>query len=230
MLVINQTEFLLMIPPTAEESVPYGININIKSDCGDKDTTMYFQLPIGNDVIEQRYSNVLGLIKDPRFDGLTLSDFQWYRTSDSTALAGQVSSTLNMYDIPAENFENDAFYVCYTINKGQTDQRRTCACAKAFDENIKQHEFETNPDSLLITATYSILESGKVFVNANYEGKKDIECFAQWINASGNIYKDMKFTIPDGGCTIDAPTESGLYLLRVSTDGKNRSFKFIINK
>ncbi len=230
MLVINQTEFLLMIPPTAEESVPYGININIKSDCGDKDTTMYFQLPIGNDVIEQRYSNVLGLIKDPRFDGLTLSDFQWYRTSDSTALAGQVSSTLNMYDIPAENFENDAFYVCYTINKGQTDQRRTCACAKAFDENIKQHEFETNPDSLLITATYSILESGKVFVNANYEGKKDIECFAQWINASGNIYKDMKFTIPDGGCTIDAPTESGLDLLRVSTDGKNRSFKFIINK
>ena len=228
MLVINQTEFLLMIPATAEESVPYGINIHIESDCGNKDTTMLFQLPIGNDVIAQRYNNVLGLIKDPRFEGLTLSDFQWYRTSDSTALAGQVSAVLNMYDIPGEDFSNDAFYVCYTINKGQADERRTCACAKAFEENIKEHAFETNPDSMMITATYSYIHGDKIFVNANYNGKTDIECYAQWINASGNIYKDMKFTIPDGGCTIDTPDEAGLYLLRVCTDGKNRSFKFII--
>lgn len=227
MLTITPTEFVLTIPSTAVESTPYGIDIHIKSDCGDKDTTMLFQLPIGNDVITQRYTNVLGLIKDPRFDGLTLSDFQWYRTSDSTALAGQVSAVLNMYDIPGENFEDDAFYVCYTINKGMADERRTCACAKAFDpNNTDEHAFES--DSLSITATYSYIHGDKIFVNADYKGQTDIECYAQWITSSGNIYKDMKFTIPDGGCTIDTPDEAGLYLLRVSTDGKNRSFKFII--
>lgn len=228
MLTITPTEFVLNIPSTAVESTPYGIDIHIKSDCGDKDTTMLFQLPIGNDVITQRYSNVLGLIKDPRFDGLTLSDFQWYRTSDSTALAGQVSAVLNMYDIPNEDFTNDAFYVCYTINKGQADERRTCACAKAFEANTKEHEFEPNLDGLTITATYSYLHGDKIFVNADYNGKTDIECYAQWINASGKVYQDMKFNIPDGGCTIDTPAEPGLYLLRVCTDGKNRSFKFII--
>ena len=228
MLTITPTEFVLNIPSTAVESTPYGIDIHIKSDCGDKDTTMLFQLPIGNDVITQRYSNVLGLIKDPRFDGLTLSDFQWYRTSDSTALAGQVSAVLNMYDIPNEDFTNDAFYVCYTINKGQADERRTCACAKAFEASTKEHEFEPNLDGLTITATYSYLHGDKIFVNADYNGKTDIECYAQWINASGKVYQDMKFNIPDGGCTIDTPAEPGLYLLRVCTDGKNRSFKFII--
>lgn len=228
MLIITPTEFVLTIPSTAEESTPYGIDIHIKSDCGDKDTTMLFQLPIGNDVIAQRYTNVLGLTTDPRFEGLTLSDFQWYRTSDSTAIAGQISAVLNMYDIPGEDFANDAFYVCYTINKGMTDERRTCACAKAFDPNTAEHQFETNPDSLLITATYSYIHGDKIFVNADYKGQTDIECYAQWITSSGNIYKDMKFTIPDGGCTIDTPDEAGLYLLRVSTDGKNRSFKFII--
>lgn len=226
MLTIMPTEFVLTIPATALESTPYGITVQIKSDCGDKDTTMIFQLPIGNDVITQRYSNVLGLIKDPRFDGLTLSDFQWYRTSDSTALAGQVSAVLNMYDIPNEDFTNDAFYVCYTINKGQEDERRTCACAKAFEANSKPHEFVS--EELSITATYSYIHGDKIFVNADYNGKTDIECYAQWINASGKVYKDMKFNIPDGGCTIDTPNEPGLYLLRVCTDGKNRSFKFII--
>lgn len=226
MLTITPTEFTLTIPSTAEASVPYGIDIHIKSDCGDKDTTMLFQLPIGNDVITQRYSNVLGLTKDPRFDGLTLSDFQWYRTSDSTAIAGQVSAVLNMYDIPGENFEDDAFYVCYTINKGMADERRTCACAKAFVANSNQHTFEV--DNLSITATYSYIAGDKIFVNADWNGQTDIECYAQWINASGKVYQDMKFNIPDGGCTIDTPAEPGLYLLRVYTDGKNRSFKFII--
>lgn len=214
----------------AEPGVPYGIIISIDSDCGDTIVTLPFQLPVGNDVITQRYSNVLGLLKDhPQFAGLTLSDFQWFRVSDSTALEGQISSNLNMYDIPLEDYKNDEFYVCYTINKGQADERYTCACAKGFGDPEKEHEFEANPESLIITAGYDIQED-KVFVNANWGGKKDIECYAQWITASGNIYGDLKFSIPDGGCTIPTPNENGLYLLRVVTDGKSRSFKFIINK
>lgn len=229
-LTITPNYFELKLSGTnAEPGVVYGITIEIDSDCGDTIATLPFELPIGNDVITQRYNNVLGLLDDSRFAGKTLSEFQWYRASDSTAIEGQISSNLNMYDLPGAVYSKDEFYVCYTINKGKSDEHRTCACAKGFDTSKKEHEFEANPDSLIVTANYDIKED-KIFVNANWGGKKDIECYAQWITASGNIYGDLKLNIPDGGCTIPTPNANGLYLLRVYTDGKNRSFKFIINK
>jgi hypothetical protein len=189
---------------------------------------MRFMVSYDNDVIDQRYDDVLGL-KTASFTGKTLSDFQWYRTSDSTAIPGQVSAVLNFYDIPYGGDIDETYYVCFTINKGQTSEVKTCACAKAFNTNGQQHQFA--PDSvggLTITATYSILAGDKVFVNANYGGKSDIECYAQWITPNGKVYQDLQFTIPDGGCTIDTPKETGLYLLRVYTDGKSRSFKILI--
>ena len=229
-LTIKPGYFELHIPDNAEPGVKYGITIDIKSDCGDTTAVLPFRLPVGNDVIAQRYNNVLGLLKDhPQFKGLTLSDFQWYRASDSTAIEGQVSSNLNMYDLPKDSYKNESFYVCYYINKGLADETYTCACAKMFGEDASEHSFEVNPDSLIITANYDYKDN-KIFVNANYRGEKDIECYAQWITASGNIYGDLKFDIPDGGCTIPTPNENGLYLLRVVTDGKSRSFKFVINK
>lgn len=229
-LTIKPGYFELHIPDNAEPGVKYGITIDIKSDCGDTTAVLPFRLPVGNDVIAQRYNNVLGLLKDhPQFKGLTLSDFQWYRVSDSTAIEGQVSSNLNMYDLPKDSYKHESFYVCYYINKGLADETYACACAKMFGEDASEHSFEVNPDSLIITANYDYKDN-KIFVNANYKGEKDIECYAQWITASGNIYGDLKFDIPDGGCTIPTPNENGLYLLRVVTDGKSRSFKFVINK
>ena len=226
---ITPTNFLINIPAEAKSGVPYGITIDIESNCGDTTATMFFSLPVGNDVIDQRYSNVLGILKDHKdLKGMTLSEFQWYRKSDSTAIEGQISSNLNMYDLPVEQYKNDAFYVCYTINKGQADQRRSCACAKEFDPNSKEAQFDTNPDGIIISAYYEYGRE-KVFVNADWNGETDIECYAQWINVKGDIYKDEKFNIPDGGCTIPVPAENGLYLLRVRTDGKSRSFKFFIN-
>ena len=226
---ITPTDFLITIPKEAQTGVPYGITIKIESSCGDTTATMLFSLPVGNDVIDQRYSNVLGILKDHKdLEGMELSDFQWYRKSDSTALAGQVSSNLNMYDLPAELYKNDAFYVCYTINKGKADQRRSCACAKEFMPDSSEQQFDMNPDAVTVTAYY-VYGRDNIFVNADWNGKTDIECYAQWITVSGDIYQDLKFNIPDGGCTIPVPAENGLYLLRVRTDGKNRSFKFFIN-
>ena len=226
---ITPTDFLITIPKEAQTGVPYGITIKIESSCGDTTATMLFSLPVGNDVIDQRYSNVLGILKDHKdLEGMELSDFQWYRKGDSTALAGQVSSNLNMYDLPAELYEKDAFYVCYTINKGKADQRRSCACAKEFIKDSSDPQFDMNPDAVSVTAYY-VYGRDNIFVNADWNGKTDIECYAQWITVSGDIYQDLKFNIPDGGCTIPVPAENGLYLLRVRTDGKNRSFKFFIN-
>ena len=226
-LVINDAYFQIKIPTTAQPETLYGIHLVINSDCGGADTTMNFMINFDKEVIAQRYDNVLGLLTTP-FEGKELSDFQWYRTSDSTAVEGQVSANLNFYDVPGD--QNDAFYVCFTINKGQSDEVRTCACAKSFIGNDQKHQFEadTTGTGLSITATYTLQQNGKIFVNADWNGKTDLECYAQWINASGHVYQNLKFDIPDGGCTIDVPAESGLYLLYVKTGKSSRSFKFVI--
>ena len=226
-LVIKDEYFQITIPTTAKPETLYGIHLVITSDCGGADTTMNFMINFDKDVITQRYDNVLGLLTTP-FAGKTLSDFQWYRVSDSTAIDGQVSANLNFYDLPYGGNPNEAYYVCFIINKGQANEVHTCACAKAFINNGKTHEFVDDATGLTITATYSILSGGTVFVNADYEGKANIECYAQWIDASGRVYNNQKFNIPDGGCTIAAPAQQGLYLLRVVTGKGSRSFKFII--
>ena len=105
---------------------------------------------------------------------------------------------------------------------------KTCACAKAFSDNTDKHNFGPDSTGLTITANYAIQSGGKVFVNTDWKGEKDIECYAQWIDASGHVYQNMRFDVPDGGCTIDVPAESGLYLLYVQTGKGSRSFKFII--
>ena len=229
LLTIKPDHFELEIPIDAVPGVTYGIMIEVKNDCGDTLVTLPFRLPVGNDVIDQRYSNVLGLLKDhPQIKGLALSDFQWYYNSDSTAVPGANSPVLNIKDVAGDSYMNDEFYLCYWINKGQPDSLYNCACAKSFVVDSTKYSFSANPDSLIITASYNYQHGDKVFVNANWGGKTEIECYAQWITTSGNIYKDWKFLLPDGGCLIDTPTEPDLYLLRVVTDKQTRSFKFII--
>ena len=225
---ITDTYFQINIPSTAKPDTEYGIHLVIVSDCGGADTTMHFMINFDKDVISQRYDNVLGLLASS-FEGKDLSDYQWYRTSDSTAIEGQVSANLNFYDLPYGGDINDTYYVCFTINKGQADEVKTCACAKAFNADATQHQFDNNPDNIQITATYMV-DGDVVFVNADWKGQTDIECYAQWINVQGRIYNNQNYNIPNGGCTIETPKENGLYLLRVVTGKGRRSFKFMINK
>ena len=227
-LVIKDTYFQITIPSGARPETLYGIHLVITSDCGGADTTMNFMVNFDKDVISQRYNNVLGLLANS-FSGKTLSDYQWYRTSDSTAIEGQTSANLNFYDLPYGGDINDTYFVCFTINKGTDSEVHTCACAKAFITNSSEHQFDPDSTSLEITATYAAQVGGKVFVNADYKGQTDIECYAQWIDAAGRVYQDMKFNLPDGGCTIEAPKQNGLYMLYVRTGKGSRSFKFIIN-
>ncbi len=228
-LIIYDDYFQITIPEDAPSGSSYSIHLQIISDCGGTDTSMVFTLPFSNDVIDQRYDNVLGLKNDPHFENYILSDFQWYRKSDSTKVAGQVSANLNFYDLQQSEFEDDAYYVCFTLtNKETKATSTTCACSKKFTGSTTKPQFETDPDSLSISATYSLQAGDKVFVNADWNGETNISCYAQWINASGHIYEGLKFEIPDGGCTIDTPKETGLYLLRVTTGRGSRSFKFII--
>lgn len=224
-LSISNEQLVFDIPAKADVETVYGLKIAIETKCGAKADTLLFKLPFDNNVIDQRYENILGLLTAP-FHGKQVGDFQWY-SSNGTPIEGQVSAVLNFMDISDNQIPTDSFYVCFTINKGQADELMTCACPKAFKLNTDDYAFEA--ESPEIIATYSADANGKVFVNADYKGASDIECYAQWITVSGQVYNGLRFDIPDGGCTIDAPKENGLYLLRVVTDKKSRSFKFIIN-
>ena len=225
-LVIDEENsmFKITIPDEAATGVEYGIRIQIASDCGDTDTTLLFMLNFDKDVLTQRYGNVLGLRKES-FEGKELSDFQWYNATDSTAVEGQVSSVLHLYDV--EN-TSDAFYLCFYINKGKSDEVQTCACAKAFDpENKGQDQFDS--DSTITISSCTAQAGEHIFVNAKGEAE------AQWINVNGNIVSEE--SIPDGGRTLVVPSETGFYILRVTTEKnegnfksfkKERNFKFIV--
>ena len=225
-LVINDSYFQIKIPATAEPETKYGIHLKITSDCGGADTTMNFMLNYDKDIIVQRYDNLLGLLASP-FTGKSLSDYQWYRVSDkdTTMLEGQISANLNFYDLPYGGDINDTYFICFTINKGQSDEVKSCACAKAFNQNGDKREF--TPEEGQITA-FQLIQGNKIFVNAHYDTDEDTQCTAQWITSSGKIYQEWTFNIPNGGCTIDVPKDKGFYLLRVSTGKKSRNFKFTI--
>ena len=223
-LVIKDGYFQISIPDDADPEKTYGIHLVITSECGGADTTLTFHVNFDNDILVQRYGYLLGL-KSSFMEGHQLRDFQWYRYPDSTKVEGQTTSNLNFYDLPEGSVKpGDAFYLTFFIDN-ETEPKESCP--KAFDVDTKTPDFGT-PDELVITASYA-WQGDKIYVNADWNGKTDIECYAQWITASGKEYQGWKFNIPDGGCTIPTPTENGLYLLRVTTDGKNRSFKFIIN-
>lgn len=225
-LEVHEDHFVFDVPDDVDIELLYGLMIHIQSICGLKSDTLQFRMPFSSDVIDQRSNNVLGLLTAP-FIGRTVDDIQWYRSSDNTALEGQTSAVLNFYDLPADKIDDDTYYVCFTLNKGQASEVQTCACPKAFTGTTPKPDFEGQ--DLTITAIFNVLAGGKVFVNSDWKGETDIECTARWINTSGQVYKDWKFSIPNGGCTIPAPDEKGLYLLQVVTDKTSRSFKFLIN-
>ena len=221
---VNDSTLVVHLPKTAKEGKDYGLHLHIDSDCPnsvlDKDLT--FSLTFSKKLMEQRYNNVLGLIKDS-FPNQTLSDFVWYH--DGEVVPDQTTSVLYLDETnPATEGE---YKVCYTIHEAGKPDKDDCTCPTFFHAPEMTRNFGT-PDQLVITATYA-WKGEKVFVNADWNGETDIECYAQWINVSGDVVNGEKFNIPDGGCTIPVPSENGFYILRVVTDGTKRSFKFIIN-
>ena len=224
----NQGDSILYIPVPAgaNDGVEYGFHLHIGSECPNSvlDKDLHFTIEFDVPMLEQRYNNVLGLRRDSFDLSQQLVDLVWFH--DGIAIPGQITSVLYLDESNPQN--NGEYYVCYTIKESGKADKRKCTCPVRFTVKEDKHNFNDNPDDLIISATY-IVKGQTVYVNADWKGKTDIECFAQWINASGDIYQDLKFNIPDGGCTIPVPDVNGFYILRVTTDGSKRSFKFIIN-
>ena len=222
--VDGDTMLIVHLPKEAKDGVEYGLNLHIGSECPnstlDKDLT--FSLKFAKTVLEQRYKNVLGLAKDS-FPNQTLSDFVWFHNGDT--IKDQITSVLHLDQVDMDG----EYKVCYTIHEAGKPDYEDCTCPVRFEENSKTYTFGDDATNLIITATYTP-RGKKVFVNAKWGEKTKFEdCYAEWLDVSGRIWQEKKFNIPDGGCTIDVPTEGGFYILRVKTDGGSRSFKMFIN-
>ena len=220
----GDTMLIVHLPSSAKDGVEYGLNLRIGSECPnstlDKDLT--FSLKFSKTVLEQRYKNVLGLAKDS-FPNQTLSDFVWYRNDE--VIPDQITSVLHLDEASPEG----EYKVCYTIHEAGKPDYSDCTCPVRFEDNDTIYSFGEDSTNLIITATYTP-RGNKVFVNAQWGEKTKFEdCYAEWLDVSGRVWQEKKFNIPDGGCTIDTPTQGGFYILRVKTDGGSRSFKMFIN-
>ena len=226
--VQGDTIFIIRVPSTAKNNTEYGLHLHIGSECPNSvlDKDLEFSLLFDIPVLTQRYNNVLGVLRDS-FPTQELTGFVWIHDGDT--IADQHTSVLYLDETNPDN--SGEYHVCFKIHEANGTVTDYCTCPIQFKAESKTHLFADDDTYLQISAYYSVTSNGVVFVNADWKGKTDIECYAQWINASGQVYNNLKFNIPDGGCTIPAPQVSTptLYLLRVYTDGKSRSFKFIIN-
>ena len=225
--VQGDTLLIIRVPQKAQNRTSYSMHIHIGSECPNStlDKDLEFHLTFDIPVLAQRYNNVLGVLKDS-FPTQELTDFVWFHDGDT--VPDQETSVLYLDETDPKN--NGEYYVCFTIKEQGKADINYCTCPINFKAEDKKHEFEANPDSLVVTATYIAAKGGKVFVNIDYNGETDLNCYAEWYDVSGRAVVGGKYeNLPDGGCTIDAPATEGLYLLRVVTGKGSRSFKFIVN-
>ena len=226
--IANDSTLIIHLPGTAKGGKPYGLHLRIGSECPNNvvDTIMGFRLIFDIPVLTQRYDNILGLLRDS-FPTQELSNFVWHHNGEPISQKEQ-SSVLYLDETNPDN--TGEYFLCFDIKYEDGSSMNYCTCPVTFKAEGKKHEFVPDADGLTIIANYLVSAGGMVYVNADYKGETDIECYAQWITANGKIYNDLRFDIPDGGCTIPAPKENGLYLLRVITGKGSRSFKFVINQ
>lgn len=214
---------IVHVPADTPDRTPYNMHIHIGSQCEstvfDKDIEFHMEYAIKQ--LEQRYNNVLGLIAS-KYVGKTLSDFVWIHNAVDT-LQNQQSSVLYLDENDPQT--SGDYFVCYTVKEAGKEEFRECTCPVTFDPNGKGHSFDPDVDNLTVSGSVAI-KGNTAFVNADWQGKTDIECFAQWISVSGATSE--KYDLPDGGRAIPTPTENGFYILRVVTDGAGRSFKIYI--
>jgi hypothetical protein len=221
--IIGDSMIVVHVPADTPDRTPFNMHIHIGSKCEstvfDKDIEFHMEYAIKQ--LEQRYNNVLGLIAS-KYTDKTLSDFEWYH--DSVLVANQQSSVLYLDENDPET--SGDYFVCYTVKEAGKEEFRECTCPVTFNPDGTGHSFTPDETGLNISGTVAI-KGNTAFVNADWQGKTDIECFAQWISVTGST--SQKYNIPDGGRAIPTPTENGFYILRVVTDGAGRSFKIYIN-
>ena len=162
-LVVGEKELEFVVPSAADIDEVYSIYIEILSKCSDTVISVPFRLPISGDILEQRGNELIISENHPAISGAVLSDFHWYRKSDSTVVEGQTSSSLSATVLSEGEIANEAYYVCFALSKEQTHQSYTCTCAKYFEEG-SANALDNTHTSFSSTLPKKILRNGQIFI------------------------------------------------------------------
>ena len=112
--IVGDSMIIVHVPENTPDRTPYYMHIHIGSQCEstvfDKDIEFHMEYSIK--LLEQRYSNVLGLIAS-KFTDKTLSDYEWFH--DGVVVANQQSSVLFLDENDPQT--SGEYYVCYTIQE-----------------------------------------------------------------------------------------------------------------
>jgi len=203
------------VPSTAINRKVYGINMHVGSECPSSvmDTTLEFALIYDINFMEQRFANVIGIMRDS-FPNQILSDFVW--TADGDTLPNQQNSVLHLSS--ADN-GSIAYVVCFTVTQEGKAPYRYCSCPVYLDPNKNDQLIYQDGSEAIVIGANCAKEGEQVFVNALAAGT------ATWYGPDGNVY--AKAQLPEGGGLIKAPTRAGLYILNVDA-GHQRTFKFLV--
>ncbi|MCQ2342647.1 MAG: IgGFc-binding protein [Paludibacteraceae bacterium] len=213
--VISDSVLNIDVPTTAQNRKPYGINMHVGSECPTSvlDTTLEFSLFYDINFMEQRFANVIGIMRDS-FPDQILSDFVW--TANGDTLPDQRNSVLHL---PAATDAGIGYVVCFTVSKEGQAPFRYCSCPIYLNPDKNDNLiYRADSEAILIGAN-SAKEGDQVFVNALAEGT------ATWYGPDGNVYAEAN--LPEGGGLIKAPVRAGLYILKVDA-GHKRTFKFLV--
>ena len=177
------------------------------------------------EVMAQRWDNILAVmnektirsIQDKQGDteyynigDLDFVGYQWYYNNQ--ILENDTTSQLDLKDHP--EISGGEFFVCLVNAQGDS----LCSCPVQFQAPPTEMKFSDDMKVTPFTAT----NGTNVWITT------DKAATAEWIRIDGT-YEEKEIAIPEGGCLIEAPKEQGLYLLRIETEEKTKSFKIMVH-
>ncbi len=215
--------FQIQIPDEANAALQYALEVNLISECSASPEVAKIPFIINYkplEVMAQRWDNILAVMNEKTILDIQGSDSSYYKDGDMNFLAYQwyyngdilpndTTSQLDLKDHP--DITGGEFYVCLVNAKGDT----LCSCPIAFSAPPAAMKF--NDDEV---RAFSTTHGTNVWVTTTGEAT------AQWIGIDGTTLEEQ--TIPEGGCLIEAPRETGLYILRIISEKKEKNFKIMV--
>lgn len=215
--------FQIQIPDNANAALEYALEINMISECAAAAEVARVPFVINYkplEVMAQRWDNILAVMNEQAIRAMQGSDttyyaigdldfraYQWYH--DNQILPADTTSQLDLKDHP--ELTGGEYFVCLVNAKGDT----LCSCPVAFSLPPQEMKFS---EEMSVTAFATVTGTNVWVTTAD-------AATAQWINIKGDVLQT--FDIPEGGCLIEAPKEQGLYILRITTEKREKSFKIM---
>ncbi len=220
--------FQIQIPDEANAGLEYALEVNMITECSAEPEKARVPFIINYkpfEVMAQRWDNILAVmnektirsIQDKQGDteyynigDLDFVGYQWYYNNQ--ILENDTTSQLDLKDHP--EISGGEFFVCLVNAQGDS----LCSCPVQFQAPPTEMKFS---DDMKVTP-FTAANGTNVWITT------DKAATAEWIRIDGT-YEEKEIAIPEGGCLIEAPKEQGLYLLRIETEEKTKSFKIMVH-